>query len=207
MRWLLNVSAEKRNSSTGSGVIVRRHGTSVGACSRRGAWLRSPGLHFLAEHRAPLVLQGQAVAAEDAADDRGEDERAGAAALHREVGQLGLAAQALADAKRAMEAHPLAGEHAPRQRQRRHHAGVVRAAVRPQGVGGDARQEVAGQPRRRQRVALAELRSVRPNARRSKLAGPGCSTSVATCLRPMNVLNSSRLRAVVLIDDSFRAIT
>ena len=42
MRWLLKVSAEKRKSSTGSGVTRLRHGTSAGAGSRFGAWLRSP---------------------------------------------------------------------------------------------------------------------------------------------------------------------
>jgi hypothetical protein len=42
MRWLLNVSAENLNSSTASGVTRRRHGTSLGAASRRGATFCAP---------------------------------------------------------------------------------------------------------------------------------------------------------------------
>src|SRR6267142_965226 len=92
MRWLLNVSAEKRNSSTGSGVIVRRHGTSAGAGSRRGAWLRSPDFT------------------------------------------------------------------SSRKTVRRSSSSARPSAPNTQLAGRDAGQEVAGQPRRRQRVALVELR-------------------------------------------------
>jgi len=61
-----------------------------------------------------------------------------------------------------MEAYALAGEHAARQRHRRDHARVARAAVRPQLGGGDARQEVEREPGRRQRVALARALVTEP---------------------------------------------
>src|SRR5436309_2607291 len=103
MRWLLNVSAEKRNSTTGSGVTRRRHGTSVGAGSRRGAWLRSPAFTS-SEHGAPLLFEGEAGGHEDALDRRREHERAGAAGLQREVGQLGVASKHVADPDRPVDA-------------------------------------------------------------------------------------------------------
>jgi len=170
MRWLLKVNAEYLKSRTGSAVTARRHGTSAGAGLPAGRLVALAGFDLLAEHRAPLLLDGKAVPAEHAAPDRREDERARAAALDADVGQLRLAADGVADMQRPLEAHALAGEHAPRQRHRRHHAGIARTAVGAQFVGAEARQEIEREPCRRQRVFSAEL-GFRPPQRQPQEIG------------------------------------
>src|SRR5439155_5701155 len=86
-------------------------------------------LHLFAEHRPALVLDGEAVRPADSIDDGREHQRAGAATLHADVRQLGLATERVADPDGAMEVYALAGEHPARQRDRRHDTGVVRCAV------------------------------------------------------------------------------
>ena len=56
------------------------------------------GLHLLAEDGAALLLDRERVGGEDAVAHGGEHEGAGAARLERDVGELGLAAQGIADA-------------------------------------------------------------------------------------------------------------
>ena len=187
MRWLLKVSAEKRKSSTGSGAIAPppRHVVGRGLAARSLVALARPDL--LAEDGAALLLDGQAVAGEDALDHGGEHQGPGAAGLDRDVGQLGLAANRLADAERPVEAEALAREHAAGQRHRRDHPGVERAAVGPERRRRKARQEVertaspggSGSPG-------PSSGSSRPKVRRSRLAGAAVTTSVGA-LAPADV--------------------
>src|ERR671924_85966 len=132
MRWLLNVSAENRNSKTGSGFTVTRQGTSTGAGSRRGAWLRSPA--FTSSRNT--VRRSSSSATPSAPATR---------------------LTTVAKTSGPVPPYALAGEHASRQRHRRHHARVAWTAVGPQLGGGEARQEIEREPARRQRIALAQL--------------------------------------------------
>jgi hypothetical protein len=153
----LNVSAEKRNRRTGSGSIRRRHchvRRSLLAARRLIALAR---LHFLAEHRAPLLFHREAIRAEKAAHHGGEDEGAGAAGLRGDVRQLGHTLQGLAHPDGPVEAEALTREHAARQGHGWDHAGVAGAPVGTQRVRAEARQEVKDVPARRERIAHRQL--------------------------------------------------
>ncbi len=132
-----------------------------------------PRRHLLAEHGAPLLLDGEDVAREDALGDGREHQRAGAAVLHRDVGQLGLPANRLPDAQRPVEPEPLAREHAARQGHGRDHSGVPRAAVRPERVAGKAWQEVEALPARGQRVPRLQLGLAAPEGQAQEVSRRG----------------------------------
>src|SRR5262249_15573042 len=107
------------------------------------------GLDLLTKDRAPLLLDGEASRPEDAARHRREHQRAGSARLHRQIRQLGLAAELVTDQNGAMKADALAGEHASWQRHRWNHAGFERAAVGAELARTETRQEVEEMPARR----------------------------------------------------------
>jgi hypothetical protein len=166
------------------GVMVRRHGTSLGACiaHRRAALLARLGI--LAEHRARRLGERQPARREDAPRLGGDDQRAGAALAQLDVAELDLALELVADPDLAVEGEGRAGIHAPRHRDLGQHAAgegrTVATELRRPRVG----MQEAEMPARRDRLAL-----VRRLVRRSKVAiialiGAWVTTSSSSILRP-----------------------
>src|SRR6266581_5268610 len=158
MRWLLKVSAEYLKSRTGSANTLRRHGTSSGAGSLRGAWLRSPALtssrntprrsSSTASPSGPEMRLTTVVKTSVPVPPRLTEMSASSVLLR----------ERLADPDRPVKAKCLSREHAARQRHRGDDAGRRGRTVGPQLVREKARKEVENRPARRQRVAVFKLR-------------------------------------------------